>query len=237
MAMQKEGLSADDARTRLFLIDSKGLITANLPRNDTHKDSYAKNLTASTDLLTIVDIVRPTVLIGAAAQPGAFTAQVLTKMAELNAIPVVLALSNPTSKAECTAEQAYTATAGKVLFASGSPFPPVTLDGRTLKPSQANNLYIFPAVAAAIVMCRVYTVPEEVFLVSAEALAAQLLPADRESGALYPPLESIRATSLSVAARVAEWFFSKKLAHAKPEPADKVQFVQSKLYEASYETA
>ena len=237
MALQKEGLNDIDARTRIFLIDSKGLITTAFPRNDVLKDSYAKQLQSAnqiTDLLTIVNRVQPTVLIGASAQPGSFTSEVLSKMAQLNRVPVVLALSNPTSKAECTAEQAYRATGGKALYASGSPFPPVTVDGHTFTPGQANNIYIFPAVAAAVVACEVHTIPDEVFLVAAEALASLVTPSDRQQGALYPPLQSIRATSHSVSVRVAEWFFAKRLAHVNPEPSDKAQFLKYKQYEALY---
>ena len=234
MAIVKSGLSETEARARIHLIDSQGLITKDKPRNDAHKDSFAKELAQSKDLLQIVELVSPTVLIGAATQPGAFSPQVLTKMAQLNRTPVVFALSNPTCKAECTAEDAYRHTEGRVLFASGSPFDPVTLNGRTFHPAQCNNVYIFPAVAFAVVCCRVYTIPDEVFLVAAETLAQLTSPADFDNGALYPPLDSIRDTSLQIAVKVAEFLYSKGLAHAMPEPTDKMTFLKSKLYDASY---
>lgn len=150
MQMTEEGLSNVAARSRIYLIDSKGLVTADRPRGDAHKDSYAApkvemNSTSAplTDLLTIVEHIRPNVLIGASAQPGAFTPAVLAKMAELNAVPVIFSLSNPTSKSECTAEAAYQNTKGRALFASGSPYDKVTAFGRTFMPGQGNNVRVF----------------------------------------------------------------------------------------------
>ncbi len=187
------------------------------------------------DLLAIIEKLRPNVLIGAAAQPGAFCAAVLAKMAEINPVPVIFALSNPTSKSECTAEEAYLHTGGRALFASGSPFEKVTAFGRTFTPGQGNNVYVYPAVACAVVHCRATTVPPEVFLVAATALAGLVsLPDILQHGTLYPPMANIRATSLKVAAKVAEWLYAKGLAHVKPEPADKEQFLASKLYEPAY---
>lgn len=234
MAIVKEGHSQSEARRRIYLIDSQGLITSNKSRKDAHKDCFAKDMASTKDLLQIVESVRPNVLIGAAAQPGSFTPKVLAKMAEINPVPVIFALSNPTSKAECTAEDAYRYTEGRALFASGSPFESVTLNDRTFSPGQGNNVYIFPAVGCAVVSTRVYTIPEEVFLVAAEVLAQQVKPADLEKGALYPPLETLRETSLAIATKVTEWLYSKGLAHALPEPKDKAAFLKSKLYEASY---
>lgn len=147
MQMVEEGLSTVEARSRIYLIDTKGLVTTDRPRGDAHKDSYAApkvegNASSEplTDLLSIIEHIRPNVLIGASAQPGAFTAAVLQKMAQVNPVPVIFSLSNPTSKSECTAEAAYQHTGGRALFASGSPYEKVTAFGRTFTPGQGNNV-------------------------------------------------------------------------------------------------
>lgn len=120
------------------------------------------------DLTSAVEQVRPTALIGATGVNGIFTKSVLRKMAEFNEHPVIFALSNPTSKAECTATEAYTETEGRCLFSSGSPFAPVTLASKTLYPSQGNNAYIFPGVALATIMFKSRHIDEDVFLIAAE---------------------------------------------------------------------
>lgn len=149
MAMEKEGLAHEDAKKRVWLVDSRGLIVKNRPKGgiSEHKVDFAHEHEPIDTLAEAVDEIKPTILIGAAAIAGAFTPEILAKMAELNSKPVIFALSNPTSKAECTAEDAYKYTNGKCIFASGSPFPPVEYMGKTYHPGQGNNSYIFPGVA------------------------------------------------------------------------------------------
>lgn len=137
MAMEQEGLSTADARNNIFLIDSKGLVSQQRPNeSDPHKLMYAKPLPLSTDLAAIIDLVKPTCLVGVCAQPGVFTEQVLRKLAQHTQHPIVFPLSNPTSKAECTAEQAYAYTDGRAIFASGSPFDIVKYKEQTFIPGQ-----------------------------------------------------------------------------------------------------
>ncbi|KAI2802276.1 NADP-dependent malic enzyme [Blomia tropicalis] len=236
MAMQKEGLSLEDARSRIFLADSKGLVTTTraVPK-DPHKEIYAKNMEHVRDLTDIISLTQPTCLIGAAAQAQAFNENVLKTMASLNRKPIIFALSNPTSKAECTAEQAYQHTDGRCVFASGSPFDPVQYEGKQFVPGQGNNAYIFPGVALAVMACQVHEIPNEVFLVAAYALSEQVSKSDLECGSVYPPLDHIHQVSLRIAARVAEWLYAEGLAHHRPEPDNKLLFLESRLYDASYD--
>jgi len=168
-----------------------------------------------------------------AAVGGTFTREVLRAMTDCNPRPIVFALSNPTSKAECTAEQAYQWTDGRALFACGSPFAPVPVGGRTLVPRQGNNSYIFPGVGLGAIACGATRITEEMFLAAANALAAQVTPADLEQGSLYPPLANIRAVSARIAAAVAEVAYQRGLA-AKPRPANLLEFVQTQMYDPHY---
>ena len=143
-AMVREGVSEAEARRRCWFIDSTGLVVKTRTALAEHKRPFAQDLPPVADLLAAVESIRPTVLIGASGQPGAFTEPVLAAMARLNERPVIFALSNPTSKAECTAEHAYRATGGRAIFAAGSPFAPVILSGHTHITGQANNSYLFP---------------------------------------------------------------------------------------------
>lgn len=147
-----------------------GLIVKNRPAgglND-QKLPFAHEHAPVNTLEEAVNTIKPSILVGAAAVAGVFTKDILKKMAEINERPVIFALSNPTSKAECTAQEAYTHTNGKAVFASGSPFDPVTINGKTLHPGQGNNSYIFPGVALGVLAAGMLTIPEEVFLFSAE---------------------------------------------------------------------
>ncbi|CAG2163543.1 unnamed protein product [Oppiella nova] len=236
MAMEQEGMSTEDARSRIWLIDSQGLVTlSRTGRVDPHKQHYAKQATESKNLEEIVDLVRPSCIIGVSAVSGAFTASILKKLAAFHKRPIVFALSNPTSKAECTAEEAYQHTEGRCVFASGSPFDPVVYNGKTYVPGQGNNAYIFPGVALAVMACGVNEIRDEVFLVAAKALADLVTKQDCEEGRVYPALETINETSLRLAAKVAQWFYTEGFATHRPEPDDKYLFLKGKLYDATYD--
>ncbi|XP_076301268.1 NADP-dependent malic enzyme isoform X4 [Lasioglossum baleicum] len=239
MAMRKEGVSEEEAKSKIWMVDSKGLIVKNRPSGGIteHKLVFARDGQTIDTLAEVVKTAKPTVLIGAAAVGGAFTTEILEEMGRNNDKPVIFALSNPTSKAECTAEQAYIATKGKCIFASGSPFPPVTYNGKTFNPGQGNNSYIFPGVALGVISVAMRTIPEETFLVSAKALADIVSQEDLDSGNLYPPLQDIQKCSLTIALAVTKYAYENNLASVFPEPKDHEEFIKAQLYETSYKSS
>jgi malate dehydrogenase (oxaloacetate-decarboxylating)(NADP+) len=178
--------------------------------------------------------LEPTAILGVGAAPGAFTEQVVREMCRINERPIVFALSNPTSMSECTAEQAYDWSDGRVLFASGSPFEPVTLaNGRRFVPRQGNNSYIFPGVGLALVAVGATRVTDGMFMASARALAACTSDADLAQGSLYPPLSDVREVSARIAIDVAELAFGDGYATIE-RPDDLPAFIRSEMYDPRY---
>jgi len=232
-AMVGEGLSEEEARGRCWLIDSGGLVVKSRSGLAPHKLPFAHDHATLPDLLTAVEGLRPTAIIGVSGQHGAFTQPVLEAMARLNDRPIIFALSNPTSKAECTAEQAYTWTGGRAIFASGSPFAPVTLAGKTHVPGQGNNAYIFPGVGLGAIACGAKLVTDEMFFQAAHALAQQVSESDLEQGLIYPPLTEIRGVSAAIAAAVAEVAYQRGLA-TQPKPADLLAHIEAQMYVPRY---
>ena len=227
------GMNEADARKRCWLVDSQGLVVKSRTGLSPQKLSYAHEHAPVGDFLAAVKTLRPTGIVGVAAAGGAFTPEVLRAMAACNARPIVFALSNPTSKAECSAEQAYSGTDGRALFAGGSPFAPVRVDGKTLVPRQGNNSYIFPGVGLGAIACGATRIIDEMFLAAAHTLAAQVTAADLDQGSLYPPLAQIREVSMQIAAAVAEVAYQRGLA-AKPRPADMLEYVREQMYDPHY---
>ena len=164
---------------------------------------FAHEAEGTSSLLDAIKTLRPTALIGVAGAGPAFTRDILEAMADANPRPVIFALSNPTSKAECTAAEAYTWTRGKAIFASGSPFPPFVLDGTTHVPGQGNNVYVFPGVGLGALACRATHVTDSMFLAASRTLAAAVTDSDLAMGRVYPDLKSIREVSLDIAVAVA----------------------------------
>ncbi|XP_017102150.2 NADP-dependent malic enzyme [Drosophila bipectinata] len=236
MAMKTEGLTDEEAKSRIWMVDSRGVIIRDRPKGglNEHKLHFAQVHDPIDSLSEAVRKIRPNVLIGAAAQGGAFTQEILEMMAEINETPIIFALSNPTSKAECTAEEAYTHTQGRCIFASGSPFAPVTYNNRKYYPGQGNNSYIFPGVALGVLCAGMLTIPEEVFLASAERLAELVSKDDLAKGSLYPPLNSIVNCSIAIAEKVVEYAYKNGLATVQPEPANKVAFIKAQMYDLDY---
>ncbi|XP_045901065.1 NADP-dependent malic enzyme [Micropterus dolomieu] len=236
MAMEKEGLAKEECLKKIWMVDSKGLIVKGRDHLTHEKERFAHEHPQIKKLEDAVRELKPTAIIGVAAVAGAFTEQIITDMASFNERPIIFALSNPTSKAECTAEQCYTLTEGRCIFASGSPFDPVTLpDGRTFFPGQGNNAYIFPSVGLGVTACAVRHIAEEIFLTAAEALAHLVTEKDLAEGRLYPPLSSIRDVSLKLAAKIIEYAYEHNMATLYPEPSDKEAYVHSLTYSTDYD--
>ncbi len=232
-AMMAEGLTEQAARQRCWLVDSKGLVVASRSGLAHHKLPYAHAHEPMTDLVEIIDVLRPTALIGVSAIPGAFTREVIKTMARINEQPIIFALSNPTSKSECTAEQAYMYSGGRALFASGSPFDPVLLDGVQYVPRQGNNSYIFPGVGLGAIASRTRKVTDAMFMAAARALAEQVSAEDLAQGSLYPPLSQVREVSARIAAAVAAVAFHDGLAGIE-RPSDLLGFIRSQMYAPEY---
>jgi malate dehydrogenase (oxaloacetate-decarboxylating)(NADP+) len=187
------------------------------------------------DFLAAVKALKPSATIGVAAVGGTFTRAVLEEMASINRQPIVFALSNPTSKAECTAEEAYRHTGGRALFACGSPFDPVALNGRTYVPRQGNNSYVFPGIGLGAIVSRARHVTNEMFLAAAHALAAQVSESDLAQGSLYPALPRIRDVSARIATAVAEAAYRSGLAGSE-RPADLEAHMRSRMFDPHYES-
>ncbi|XP_075976364.1 NADP-dependent malic enzyme isoform X2 [Anticarsia gemmatalis] len=240
MAMKAEGTDEKMARSRIWMVDSKGLIVKNRPEGglNEHKEKFAKDHPSVKTLEEVVDLAKPSVLIGAAAIGGAFTASILRKMGANNARPVIFALSNPTSKAECTAIDAYSNTDDRAIFASGSPFPEYrTKSGRVLTPGQGNNSYIFPGLALGIMCAGIIDISEDFMLLAAEALAEIVSDADLESGSLYPPLAHIQNCSVKIAKKIVEHAYKCNKASVLPQPPDTEAFIRAQMYDARYSGA
>jgi len=232
-AMMAEGLPEAEALRRTWLVDSRGLVVRNRPGLTEHKLRYAHDHAPVDDFQSAIGTLRPTAIIGVAAVGGAFTPEVLQSMARTNDRPIVFALSNPTSKSECSAEEAYRHTGGRALFACGSPYDPVKLHGRTFVPRQGNNSYIFPGVGLGAIASGARLVTDEMFMAAAHALAQLVDQADLEQGSLYPSLPRIRQVSAHIAVAVAEVAYQRGLATG-PAPNDLITHVQSQMYDPHY---
>jgi malate dehydrogenase (oxaloacetate-decarboxylating)(NADP+) len=232
-AMVGEGLSEEEAQRRCWLVDSRGLVVQSRTGLAAHKLPFAHDHAPLDDLLAAVEALHPTTLVGVSGQPGTFTQPVLEAAARLNDRPLVFALSNPTSKAECTAEEAYTWTGGRAIFASGSPFAPVTLGDKTFVPGQGNNAYIFPGVGLGIIISGASRVTDEMFFAAARALAGEVSHEDLDQGLIYPPLADIRQASAVIAAAVARVAYRQGIA-TQPEPEDLLAHVQAQMYVPTY---
>jgi malate dehydrogenase (oxaloacetate-decarboxylating)(NADP+) len=232
-AMVAEGCPEAEARRRNWLVDSRGLVVKSRSDLAEHKLAYAHEHAAIGDFLTAIRMLKPTAIIGVAAVGGTFTPEVLQAMAQLNERPIIFALSNPTSKAECSAEEAYRHTGGRALFACGSPYDPVQLDGHTFVPRQGNNSYIFPGVGLGAIASGARRITDEMFMTAAHSLAQLVTETDLAQGSLYPALPRIREVSAHIAAAVAQVAYSRGLAVGQA-PDDILLHVQSHMYEPRY---
>jgi malate dehydrogenase (oxaloacetate-decarboxylating)(NADP+) len=232
-AMQIKGLSQDEARSRISMFDINGLIEPSRADLSESQKVYAHKAEPSKDFVKTIESLKPTILIGVSTKGGAFNQRVVETMSRLNERPIIFALSNPTDRAECTAEQAYTWSKGKALYAAGVQFPEVTMNGNTFHPGQANNFYIFPAIGLATYVARPSRITDECFIVAAEASADQVGPILRERGMLFPSQANILETEITTATRVAGFMFDKGLAQA-PRPCDIRAWIEGQLYKPEY---
>ena len=232
-AMQREGLSEAESRARCLFVDSKGPVVASRIDLTEQKRLVAQDRHAMSNLVESIDDFKPTVLIGACGQSGIFTQPVLEGMARLNERPVMFALSNPTSKAECTAEQVYAWTSGRAVFATGSPFAPVTWNGRVHITGQANNSFVFPGVGFGLLLSGARRVTDELFFAAARALADCVTDADLGQGRIFPAASRMREVAHAVAAAVATVAHEQGLA-AKPRPMDISAATARAMYTPQY---
>ncbi len=234
-ALVQEGMSLKDAQSRVHMFDVDGLLEPSRKDLYDFQLPYAHPHAPSRDFVACIKEFKPTTIIGVSTVGGAFTKDVVEAMSAINERPVILALSNPTDHAECTAEQAYAWSNGKAIYAAGVPFPPVHYNGQTFLPGQANNFYIFPAVGMAIYATQARRVTDEMFIEAAKAVADQV-PADLfKQGLLYPLQSNILETEIKTAARVAKLAFDGGLARVE-RPADMESFIRSHVYKPEYKT-
>lgn len=234
-ALVAEGHNEEEVRSKCWYFDSKGLVVKSRKDLVSHKLHFAHDYEFITDFKEAVEKLKPTVIIGVSGQPQTFTKSVIETMAKLNEHPIIFALSNPTSKAECTAEQAYMWSEGRAIFASGSPFEALIVNDRRIVPGQGNNAYIFPGVGLGVILSGAKIVTDEMFYVSARELANHVTDVDIFKGRIYPSLKRIREVSAYIAAAVMKVAFDRGIATVN-RPDDLLAYVKSHMYEPSYKS-
>ena len=232
-AMALEGMNIAEARSRNALFDINGLIVTSRTDLADFQKPFAQDRAPASTFVDAVRVLRPTGIIGVSTVPKLFTREVIEAMAEINERPIIFPYSNPTSRSECTAEEAYRWSGGRAVFASGSPFPPVEIAGHKFVPGQGNNVYIFPAMGMAVFATEATRVTEEMFIVAAKAVAEQVTDEDLSVGLIYPPQSRILEASLHVAERVAAYIFDKGLARV-PRPDDIGALIRTRAYRPVY---
>ena len=230
----EHSMTTEEARKLVWMVDSRGLVATTRESGlEKHKIPYARDEAPAAELLEVVKRVKPTILIGASGQAHTFTEDVVKTMHKHCEQPIIFALSNPTTKAECTAEEAYHWTHGAAIFASGSPFPAVRLNGKVFVPGQGNNMFIFPGVGLGAVVCGATKVTDEMFFTAAKTLAHMVTEEELNAGTIYPDLGKIRQISLAIAAAVCRLAWDDGLAQY-PEPDDIRQYVRDCMYHPDY---
>src|SRR5216684_4095961 len=232
-AMALDGMDIREARGRNALFDINGLLVTSRTDLADFQKSFAQDRAPVSTFVDAVKALKPTAIIGVSTVPKLFTREVIEAMAEINERPIIFPYSNPTSRSECTAEEAYRWSGGKAVFASGSPFPPVEIAGRKFVPGQGNNVYIFPAMGMAVFATEATRVTEEMFIVAAKAVAEQVTNEDLSIGLIYPPQSQILDASLHVAERVASYIFDQGLARV-PRPDDIGSLIRARAYRPAY---
>lgn len=232
-AMMLEGLEPPAARARNWLYDINGLLTPSRADIADFQRPFTHDAPPVGSFVEAVETIKPTAIIGVSTTPKLFNRQVIEAMSRLNERPIIFPYSNPTSRSECTAEEAYAWSDGRAVFASGSPFAPVTLRDKTLVPGQGNNVYIFPAMGMAILATQARRVTQEMFIVAARAVAAQVTTEDLDRGLIYPPTTRIFDASLQTATKIAAYVFDKGLAEIE-RPEDIEAHIRALAYKPAY---
>jgi len=232
-ALVDEGIALEDARKRCCFVDTQGLLTSNRENIAHHKQRFARDMPFIDNFLDAVKTLKPTAILGLSGQPGSFSQEIIEAMAEINKRPIIFALSNPTSKAECTAEQVYRWTKGQGIFASGSPFDTVKYGNKTFVPGQGNNVYIFPGVGLGAIVSHSSRVTDEMFLAASRSLAKQVSEHDLENGCIYPRMTRIREVSAKIAFEVATIAFKNGLAE-REMPKDLMAEIRAYMYQPIY---
>jgi len=228
-------IPVEETRKKIWLVDSKGLIVSSRKDSLQHfKKPWAHEHEPVKTLLDAVKAIKPTVLIGSSGVGKTFTKEVVEAVASFNEKPIILALSNPTSQSECTAEEAYTWTKGRAIFASGSPFEPVEYNGKVYLPGQSNNAYIFPGFGMGLVVSGAIRVHDDMLLAASEALAGQVTKENFDKGLIYPPFSNIRKISAHIAANVAAKAYELGVATRLPRPENLLKCAESSMYTPSY---
>ncbi|PSR96142.1 NADP-dependent malic enzyme like [Actinidia chinensis var. chinensis] len=236
LEMSKQtGAPIEESRKKIWLVDSKGLIVSSRMESLQHfKKPWAHEHEPVKELVDAVKAIKPTVLIGSSGAGRTFTKEVIEAMTSFNEKPIVLALSNPTSQSECTAEEAYKWSQGRAIFASGSPFGPVDYNGKVYLSGQANNAYIFPGFGLGLIISGAIRVHDDMLLAASEALAAEVTQENFDKGLIYPPFTNIRKISAHIAAKVAAKAYELGLATRLPQPENLIAYAESCMYSPNY---
>ncbi|KAL7737642.1 hypothetical protein ACLKA6_007750 [Drosophila palustris] len=232
--LRGRGLSKEEACKNIYIFEMNGLLTTESKGLNEDTCHFAKHMEPIAKLEEAVDKLKPAILLAATGTAGVISEQVLRSMAQHNERPVVFALSNPTSNAECTAEQAFQHTEGRVIFSSGSPFPPVVIDGKRFTTGQANNCLSFPGIALGALSLRARHLPDEIYLSVAHVLANYTSDEHLQTGNLYPPISEVNDLSFSVAMSVASYLENNNLSNLHPLPKDVCKFIHNYLYRLTY---
>jgi malate dehydrogenase (oxaloacetate-decarboxylating)(NADP+) len=228
-----EGMPESEARRKCWYVDINGLLVKSRTDLDPHHLPFAHDHAFIGDFREAVEAIAPTAIIGVSGAPKTFTRPVIEAMARMNRRPIVFALSNPTSKSECTAEEAYAWSEGRAVFASGSPFEPVVYKGKTFVAAQSNNSYIFPGVGLGVIISEASRVTDEMFFEAAKKLGGMVTEEEYAAGRIYPRLDRIREVSVAIGAAVAEVAFRRGLTKMS-RPEDLVGHIKARMYNPVY---
>ncbi|XP_030382887.1 NADP-dependent malic enzyme-like [Scaptodrosophila lebanonensis] len=233
--LMDRGIKEEDACKNIYVHEAGGLVTQNIPNLVEDLKRFAKKMDPIAKLEDTVEKIKPSILVGATGVGNLFNEQVLRSLAKNHKQPAVFALSNPTSKSECTAEQAYKFTEGRVIFSAGSPFPPVLINEKRLTPGQANNCLVYPGIALGVLSAHARYVPDEVYTIAAYTLANYTTEENRKAGSLYPAIKDANDVAFAIGLNVAKYIFKKNLSNLHPIPEDVCEYLSGFLYRPHYE--